>query len=89
MGISARRVGVALAIVLASAAGDAGIAQGKTPPATPRAHCGAGSRPEPGMQGRVPADAVKSGQAAPGYWCNTKLVGHEGASGGFKVLRFV
>ena len=86
MGISARRVAVALAIVLASAAG---IAQGKTPPSTPRAHCGPGSRPEPGMQGRVPADAVNSGKAAPGYWCNTKLVGHEGASGGFKVLRFV
>ena len=41
------------------------------------------------MQGRVPADAVASGAADQGYWCNAKQVGHEGLSGGFRVHRFV
>jgi hypothetical protein len=41
------------------------------------------------MQGRLPADAVASGAADAGYTCNTKQIGHEGASGGFKVHRFV
>lgn len=59
------------------------------PPATPRAECGSGSKPGPGMQGRVSAAAVASGQADAGYTCNMKQLGHEGASGGFKVLRFV
>jgi YVTN family beta-propeller protein len=54
------------------------------PPATPRADCGPGSRPAPGLQGRVTADAP-----ADGYTCNTELVGHEGHAGGFKVERFV
>ncbi len=42
------------------------------PPATPtpRAQCGPGSRPEPGMQGRVPKEEVDSGRAKDGYWCN-------------------
>jgi hypothetical protein len=53
-----------------------------TPPPTPQLDCGLGSRPEPGMQGRVPSP----GQ---GYWCNAKLIGHEGMSGGYRVHRFV
>jgi hypothetical protein len=52
--------------------------------ATPRAHCGPGSKPEPGIQGRVPA-----GAAATGLHCNVSLVAHQGTSGGFKVLRYV
>jgi hypothetical protein len=52
--------------------------------ATPRAVCGPGSRPETGLQGRVPADAPDAG-----FTCNTTLLGHEGKSGGFKVQRFV
>ena len=52
--------------------------------ATPRAACGPGSKPEPGIQGRVPA-----GSATDGLWCNVKLLSHQGASGGFKVLRYV
>jgi hypothetical protein len=52
--------------------------------ATLRAHCGAGSRPEPGIQGRVPA-----GSAAKGLWCNLKVVSHQGTEGGFKVFRYV
>jgi hypothetical protein len=78
-------VGLALAACGAMAAG----AHAATPKATPRAHCGPGSRPEPGMQGRVSAADVKSGRAARGYTCNIAQIGHEGASGGFKVLRFV
>jgi hypothetical protein len=52
--------------------------------ATPRARCGPGSHPEPGIQGRVPAG---SGNA--GLWCNMALVAHQGTSGGFKVFRYV
>jgi hypothetical protein len=52
--------------------------------ATPRAQCGPGSKPEPGIQGRVPA-----GSATNGLWCNVSLVAHQGTSGGFKVLRYV
>lgn len=46
--------------------------------ATPRAHCLPGSRPEPGIQGRVPASS-----ATGGLRCNVALVSHQGASGGF------
>ena len=52
--------------------------------ATPRAQCGPGSKPEPGIQGRVPA-----GSANDGLHCNASLVAHQGTSGGFKVLRYV
>jgi LVIVD repeat len=52
--------------------------------ATPRAQCGPGSTPEPGIQGRVPA-----GSATGGLSCSVSLVAHQGTSGGFKVLRYV
>jgi hypothetical protein len=52
--------------------------------ATPRAVCGPGAKPEPGIQGRVPA-----GSATSGLHCNVDLVAHQGTSGGFKVLRYV
>jgi hypothetical protein len=52
--------------------------------ATPLAPCGPGSRPEPGVDGRVP-----SGSGIHGLWCNTKLISHQGTSGGFKVFRYV
>jgi hypothetical protein len=61
-------------------------AQFQAPPATPRADCGPGSDPEPGLQGRVAADAPGR---ADGFRCNTELAGEEGVSGGFKVLRYV
>lgn len=51
--------------------------------ATPQVGCGPGSKPEPGIQGRVPA-----GSAADGLQCNATLVGRHGQSGGFKVLRY-
>ncbi len=52
--------------------------------ATPRAKCGPGSHPEPGIQGRVPA-----GSSANDLHCNVSLVAHQGTSGGFKVLRYI
>ena len=58
------------------------------PPATPRAHCGPGSRPETGRQGRVPLADYASGRAAKGYTCNAVQLGHTGSTGGFKTLRY-
>ncbi len=60
--------------------------QGAEPPvlASPRARCGPGSRPETGMQGRVPP-----GAPADGFTCNLTQIGHIGESGGFKVHRYV
>jgi hypothetical protein len=52
--------------------------------AAPRAVCGPGSKPEPDIQGRVPA-----GSADDGLWCNVKMLSHQGTSGGFKVYRYV
>ncbi len=52
--------------------------------ASPPAVCGPGSRPAPGLQGRVPANADPRG-----YECNLSVLGREGKTGGFKVERFV
>jgi hypothetical protein len=52
--------------------------------ATPVAPCGRGSKPEPGVDGRVPAGAGNDG-----LWCNITEVAHQGTSGGFKVLRYI
>ena len=59
------------------------------PPATPRAHCGPGSRPETGRQGRAPLADFSNGRAAKGYTCNAREVGHIGSTGGFKTFRYV
>ncbi len=64
-------------------------------PATPKAICGPGSRPELGMQGRISRAEHVSGRAAEGYTCNTEMVGSYtvetaiGTVGGFKVERYV
>ncbi len=52
--------------------------------ATPVGSCGAGSHPQPGVDGRVPADSLKNGLN-----CNISLVSHQGTEGGFKVFRYV
>ncbi len=52
--------------------------------ATPQRACEPGSRPEPGIQGRVPADAN-----ADGYLCSLERVSQFGSAGGFKVHRYV
>ena len=57
--------------------------------AAPKASCGPGSVPEPGLQGRVAKEDVESGEAADGYRCNITVVGQSGETGGFKVLRYV
>jgi hypothetical protein len=61
------------------------------PPLTAEAapRCDPGSRPEPGVDGRVPASAIYSGAAAAGCWCNLTEIAHQGHSGGFKVFRYV
>lgn len=51
---------------------------------TPLVACGPGSRPQPGVDGRVPA-----GSGDNGLWCNASEIAHQGTSGGFKVLRYV
>lgn len=51
---------------------------------TPLGPCGPGSRPEPGVDGRVPA-----GSGDRGLWCNMAEVSHQGTSGGFKTFRYV
>jgi len=56
---------------------------------TPQAPCGPGSLPETGAQGRVSRADVDSGRAALGYRCNTTQVGRFGATGGFRVERYV
>ena len=58
-------------------------AQGPPLTPSPRPTCAKGSRPETGIQGRVPPGSVD------GFTCNTALVGHQGSSGGYKTLRFV
>ncbi|HEX8741956.1 MAG TPA: hypothetical protein VF712_02375 [Thermoleophilaceae bacterium] len=50
----------------------------------PRADCGPGSKPEPDVQGRVPA-----GSATGGLWCNLALIAHHGVSGGYRVYDYV
>ena len=56
--------------------------------ATPRADCGPGSHPLAGVQGRVPASAIQSPQAAHGWNCNLTVVGHYASAGGYKVWSY-
>jgi len=43
----------------------------------PKASCGAGSRPEPDLQGRVPIEDRESGRSQEGYECNLELKGQD------------
>jgi hypothetical protein len=65
------------------------LAAVEAPAATPQGKCGPGSRPETGMQGRVPAEDVEAGLVADGFTCNVELIGQHGPSGGYKVERYV
>jgi hypothetical protein len=56
--------------------------------AVPRANCGPGSQPLAGVQGRVPAAAIESSQAAHGWTCNLSVAGHYASSGGYKVWSY-
>jgi len=90
---AARRLAVA-ATTLLLAVGGLGLsgvvsATGESFPApTPQGRCGPGARPETGIQGRVPLADYTSGRVNRGYRCNTRQVAHQGATGGFKVLRY-
>lgn len=77
------------ALLVSLAGASAAPAQYTAPAPTPRAVCGPGSLPEPGLQGRIAKADVDSGAAADGYRCNMSVVGHSGSTGGFKVLRYV
>lgn len=83
LAVATTAVAGGLALGAGSAAGTGGSLA-----ALPPADCGPGSRLEPGIVGRVPARHFESGRAAKGYSCNAKLVGHTGASAGFKVERY-
>ena len=84
-----------LAVTACGSGGSASPTPSPLPAATPKAACGPGSRPESGMQGRVPAAEIENGRAAEGYTCNTELIGSfvtpdsTGFVGGFKVERYV
>ena len=86
---------LASAAIAAALLTGAGTAPAQTPPATPKADCGPGSRPETGLQGRVSPEDHASGRAAQGFACNMELVGQYrvpntiGTVGGFKVERYV
>ena len=62
------------------------IARRPEPPLapTPLVRCGPGSKPQPGVDGRVPAGSAKDGLN-----CNITRISHQGTEGGFKVLRYV
>lgn len=88
--VSRRRLGVALAAATVLATTAYAAADGADAPvtATPAAECGPGALPETSIQGRVPQSDYDSGRVASGYTCNTEPVAHQGASGGFKTLRY-
>src|ERR1700754_2804355 len=63
----------------------AAVQEPAAPPvvAVPRASCDAASKPEPSVEGRVPA-----GSATEGLWCKVSVLSHFGVNGGFKTLRY-
>lgn len=87
-----RRLSILVALVLGAGAWlYAGSSVAEELPervAVPAAECGPGAKPETDIQGRVPTSDFDSGRYLEGYRCNTELVAHEGASGGFKALRY-
>ena len=88
-----RRLLAALVVVALSAAGlawvQASAESPRLPSATPQARCqGPDDRLETGRQGRVPLADYTNLRYLRGYQCNTVQVAQQGASGGFKVLRY-
>jgi hypothetical protein len=77
--------------LVAAAVGGGVSASGASAPSaapTPGIACDRGSLPER-TQGRAPLSDVASGRAAKGYRCNAVQVSHFGATGGFRVERYV
>lgn len=92
MRLPTRTVGaIASALILLGLMGPAawGAQPNVHPRPAPRAECGPGSNPEPGLQGRVSAADFRSGRAAQRYACNAQQLSHYGARGGYKVERFI
>jgi len=87
-----KRFVVAAALAAATVGGGlSSSAIGATTPyagPTPDASCDSGSLPER-EQGRAPASDVPSGRSALGYRCNATQVSHSGATGGYRVERYV
>jgi hypothetical protein len=84
--VSWRLIAVAALATMTVSTGGAGAAA--VPGATPSTPCGKGSLPEQ-TQGRAPASDVASGRFAKGYTCNAVEISHLGASGGYRVERYV
>ncbi len=59
------------------------------PSALAKPTCGPGALKETSIDGRVPTADYVSGRYKQGYRCNTTQVAHQGATGGFKVERYV
>jgi hypothetical protein len=80
---ASRAAGIAGAALMLSACGFLGDSSstksheplGSLATPVPRASCGPGSQPEPGLQGQVPLADRDSGRSRLGYWCNLELVG--------------
>ena len=86
-----RRLALAMALagLIGGFSGASFGAPGQPPlAAVPRAHCGPGSHPETGLQGRVPPADYASHRAEKGYSCNTREVSHFGKTAGLKVFRY-
>ncbi|MCU1596093.1 MAG: hypothetical protein JWO12_3485 [Frankiales bacterium] len=77
-------LGSAVALTLPSSAAPAPDLQ----KATPGIACDKGSLPEK-TQGRAPLSDVASGRYAKGYTCNAQQISHFGATGGYRVERYV
>ncbi len=79
--LSMRAAAMALGAVLIAALAPAGAGAETTTftdigaVSVPRAECGPGSMPEPGLQGDVPAEDRNSGRSRQGYQCNMFQVG--------------
>ena len=96
-GSSARRSGVIRLALVALTLLAAGAAFGAWPSASSSTFpgalaapkCGPGALKETSIDGRVPSADYTSGRYQAGYRCNTTQVSHQGATGGFKVQRYV
>ena len=86
--LSGRILSVAVVGLALSVTGSASGAPDTSQTPTPGIACGTGSLPE-SMQGRAPLADVATGRYAKGYTCNTQEISHFGATGGYRVERYV
>ena len=82
----ARAVILLSAVFLMPTSAMPALGAAEAPAPLPRAECGPGSRPEPDLQGRAPADDPDRER---GYSCNLELLSRFGDMGGYKVHRYV